>query len=442
VDTVTVTTSATEPVQIVRFQVSPDRIRVGQSSNLDWQVLNADTVTITEIGAVPANGTRAVSPRVTTTYRLTATNRNGSVTATATVVVEEEPMAAFTACSVSPMNIIAGESATILFATSNAESVEISGGVGPVPTSGTRVVTPTQTTTYTLTARNARGPVTCNVTVQVTQGTAPRVISFTANPTSITAGNSSTLSWNVENADTVTITNLGTVNASGSRSVSPTATTTYTLTATNRNGTVTATTTITVTPGTGGPGDPGPGPGPGPAPTITACTASPSTSAAPGNPVTINFTAANASRVVFSPAVSGTIGTSGPVTVSPTATTTYTLTAQGTENRTAVCTVTVTVTPAPPPPTAVISGGAVIETFIREVVLSGEESVNPTGGALTYIWTPLYSGAAVLDQGQPRTRVQLGGLAGDYPFQLTVRNPAGAESTAVVTVRFRGDDLR
>jgi hypothetical protein len=352
--------------------------------------------------------------------------------------VEEEPMAAFTACSVSPMNIMAGESATILFATSNAESLSISGGIGPVATSGTQVVTPTQTTTYTLTANNARGPVTCNVTVQVTQGTAPRVIGFTANPTSITAGNSSTLTWNVENAETVTITNLGTVNANGSRSVSPTATTTYTLTATNRNGTVTATTTITVTPGTGGPGDPGPGA----APTITACNASPSTSAAPGNPVTINFTAANASRVVFSPAVSGTIGTSGPVTVSPTATTTYTLTAQGTENRTAVCTVTITVTPAAEPPTAVISGGAVIETFVRQVILSGEESVSPTGGALTYTWTPLYSGAAILDQGQPRTRVQLGGLAGDYPFQLTVRNPAGAESSAVVTVRFRGDDLR
>jgi hypothetical protein len=158
--------------------------------------------------------------------------------------------------------------------------------------------------------------------------------------------------------------------------------------------------------------------------------------------VTINFTAANASRVVFSPAISGTVGTSGPVTVSPTATTTYTLTAQGTENRTAVCTVTITVTPAGQPPTAVITGGAVIETFVRQVILSGEESVNPAGGALTYIWTPLYSGAAILDQGQPRTRVQLGGLAGDYPFQLTVRNPAGAESSAVITVRFRGDDLR
>jgi hypothetical protein len=69
VDSVSVTTSATAPVQIVRFQASPDRIRAGQQSTIDWQVLNADSVTITEIGAVPANGTRSVSPRTTTQYR-------------------------------------------------------------------------------------------------------------------------------------------------------------------------------------------------------------------------------------------------------------------------------------------------------------------------------------------------------------------------------------
>jgi hypothetical protein len=188
VDTVTVTTSATEAVQIVRFQASPDRIRAGQQSTVDWQVLNADSVTISpEIGAVAANGTRNVSPRTTTQYRLTARNRNGEVSATTTVVVEEDPPAAFTACSISPMNIMSGESATITYAASNADSVSIS-GIGNVGTSGTQVVTPTQTTTYTLTATNSRGPVTCNVTVQVTQGTAPRVLNFTANPSTITSG--------------------------------------------------------------------------------------------------------------------------------------------------------------------------------------------------------------------------------------------------------------
>jgi hypothetical protein len=148
----------------------------------------------------------------------------------------------------------------------------------------------------------------------------------------------------------------------------------------------------------------------------------------------------NATSVAFTPAVPGA-GLNGPVTVTPAASTTYTITATGSENRTASCSVAITVTPTPPPPDAIIEGPAVIETFNREVLLDGSQSANPTGGALTYIWTPLGTGAAVLDQGQARTRVQLAGLAGDYPFRLTVRNAAGQEDTAIVTVRFRSSTI-
>jgi len=431
VDTVTVSTTSQQAVQIIRFQASPDRIRAGQTSTIDWQVLNADTVTISpEIGTVGANGNRSVMPRTTTQYRLTARNSAGEVSATATVVVEEQPAAQFTACTVSPMNIMAGESATISYATSNADTVSISGGIGNVGTSGTQVVSPTATTTYTLTATNPRGPTTCSVTVQVTQGAAPRVLRFTADPTSITSGNASTLNWSVENATSVSISTLGTVQPTGTSQVRPTTTTTYTLTATNANGSVTATATVNVTGG----------PAPGQAPTLANCAASPSTSASPGSPVVISYLSTNATSVAFSPAVPGA-GLVGPVTVNPTASTTYTITATGANGQTATCSVPVTVTPAPPPPTAVISGPPVVETFTREVVLSGEESVNPTGGALTYTWMPLGTGAAVIDQGQPRTRVQLAGLAGDYQFQLTVRNPTGQQSTALVTVRFRSQTI-
>jgi hypothetical protein len=85
----------------------------------------------------------------------------------------------------------------------------------------------------------------------------------------------------------------------------------------------------------------------------------------------------------------------------------------------------------------IIAGGDIIETINRELTLDASASTNPAGGALTFVWRPLASGAAVLDQGQPRTRVQLGGLFGDYPFQVTVRNAAGQEATGTVTVRFK-----
>lgn len=87
-----------------------------------------------------------------------------------------------------------------------------------------------------------------------------KVLSFTAEPSSIQRGESSTLKWNVENATGVSIApGIGTVPASGSRQVYPNDTTTYTLTATGEGGNDSATATVTVT-------APPPPPPPPPAP--------------------------------------------------------------------------------------------------------------------------------------------------------------------------------
>ena len=78
-------------------------------------------------------------------------------------------------------------------------------------------------------------------------GDLPIVNIFSADPSTINPGESSTLSWDVSKADTVTITPGGTVASSGSTPVSPVVTTTYTLIATNSAGSTTASVTITVT---------------------------------------------------------------------------------------------------------------------------------------------------------------------------------------------------
>jgi hypothetical protein len=75
----------------------------------------------------------------------------------------------------------------------------------------------------------------------------PIVLNFSASPSTINQGESSTLTWSVSDADTVTITPVvGTVASSDSTPVSPVVTTVYTLTATNSTGSVTATVTVNV----------------------------------------------------------------------------------------------------------------------------------------------------------------------------------------------------
>ena len=87
-------------------------------------------------------------------------------------------------------------------------------------------------------------------------GTKPSIASFTASPTNLSSGISSTLNWSASGATTIAIApgSFTSNSASGSTSVTPTSTTTYTLTATNAVGSSTATAKVTVTSSGGGGG--------------------------------------------------------------------------------------------------------------------------------------------------------------------------------------------
>ena len=156
---------------------------------------------------------------------------------------------AITSFSANPTSINSGASSTLSWATTGATSIAITPGTfTSTLASGSTSVSPAATTTYTLTATNAAGPATATLTVTINGTSKPTITSFSANPTSITSGSSSTLSWATTGAASIAIT-PGTFTsnlASGSTSVSPTATTTYTLTATNSNGSSTSTAKITL----------------------------------------------------------------------------------------------------------------------------------------------------------------------------------------------------
>jgi uncharacterized repeat protein (TIGR01451 family) len=101
---------------------------------------------------------------------------------------------------------------------------------------GSRTETVTQSTTFTLTATDVDGEsVSCIAPVAVADPaifTCADNVTFSASDTSITSGSATVLTWVVSGADSVSISDIGTVAASDSQSVSPTSDTTYTLTAT------------------------------------------------------------------------------------------------------------------------------------------------------------------------------------------------------------------
>ena len=140
-----------------------------------------------------------------------------------------------------PTNIAQGNSSEINWEVSNASSVIIQPDIGEVALAGTKTVSPTGTTIYTLIAANERGTVNTAIKISVSPeyNKLPTINTFYASPAIVAPGSSSTLSWNVSNATAVSISpDIGTVSPIGSIMVTPADTTDYTIIACNKNGKV------------------------------------------------------------------------------------------------------------------------------------------------------------------------------------------------------------
>ncbi|MCW5818327.1 MAG: hypothetical protein KIT12_00340 [Trueperaceae bacterium] len=161
-----------------------------------------------------------------------------------------------------PGTIVAGEQSTINWrVTGDVVGIRLTSPEGEVarslPSTGSVQVAPTETTLYTLVARNrSGGQVTRAVEVTVDEPSVEvQIESFTATPGTIPSGTSSTLAWAVSgDVESVTISVGGSViaedlDAVGNYVVSPVATTTYTVTATDAfDAEFTSTATVAVLP--------------------------------------------------------------------------------------------------------------------------------------------------------------------------------------------------
>ena len=221
-----------EPFGALDFTASRALSAQGDPVTLTWTAIGADLIQIEPGGfaGTDSSGSVVVYPTATTIYDLTAENTGYGTTHLSTTVAVE----LFTGFNfgAAPTGIIAGEASTLTWAVAGADSIHIEpGGFAAADSTGEIVVTPTTTTTYTLTAINAGfGQQTEQVTVVVDP---LRIASFTGSPELVILGEAVTLEWLVQGTGNVEVEGFGSQPLAGSLQVFPTGDTQYTLRAVN-----------------------------------------------------------------------------------------------------------------------------------------------------------------------------------------------------------------
>ena len=196
-------------------------------------------------------------------------------------------------------------------------------------TSGSVSVTPTVKGvpghSYTITCTGPGGVASQNILLDPEPSASSLVTASLSAPSSITAGQSATLTWGSTNATSCTATNFTPTGTSGSVSVSPITTTTYSINCTGTAGSANKSLTITV--------------GPVGTLTPTATLSSSASSLTSGQTASLTWSSTNATSCVGTGFTAGSVA--GSFSVSPTTTTTYSVTCGGATQST-----TITVTAA------------------------------------------------------------------------------------------------
>jgi hypothetical protein len=279
----------------------------------------------------------------------------------------------------------------------------------------------------------------------------PSIISFTADQTTLIAGGSATLSWQVDYAQSLTL-DPGGIQVTGRQDIAITpmppalpSTVIFTLTAQGGGGRATATTSILVTDA--------------PA-SLTSFTASPSPSQ-PDKPVTLSWTARNATSLVLAADVppSSPLPVLRPfdtqATVTPHATTVYTLTATGPAATTAPLPLKARARIAPLPAVTVSASPASSSSPGSTVTLSWTSTdaadftllATPSGAASPVTSTHLGSASSFKVRPLASTDYVVqalgsGGTARSAPLTVTVAGPPATALTFTPAAPATGDVLQ
>lgn len=243
-DRVTVSASPAAEIIIKRFRVEPGTVKAGELVTITWEVEGAGEVEISGLGVVGTSGQSSIPISETTVFTLTARSGDQTASESQTVQVADDTLPQIVQFGASPTTVESGQPSVLSWNVEGADTVVIS-GIGNVDGSGSMSVTPTSTTSYTLTATNAVGESTSVTTVSVLGSV--RIVEFRSDkPTISEPGDPATLSWVVEGAERVELVNYGEVSATGSQVVNPLGQTLYTLIAYGPSGEATATVILDV----------------------------------------------------------------------------------------------------------------------------------------------------------------------------------------------------
>lgn len=159
------------PAPTVNFIATVNPINPGDSSVLSWSTTNTTACTASGGwgGARALSDTEPVSPAVTTTYTLLCSGPGGTAPAASVTIVVNPPVVTFTA---TPALIGLGDSSTLDWTVVGATACTASDGwSGSKSTnSDTEPVSPSVTTSYTLTCSGPSGTTPATATVTMPSG--------------------------------------------------------------------------------------------------------------------------------------------------------------------------------------------------------------------------------------------------------------------------------
>jgi len=409
---------------VVNLIASPPSVVNGSYSTLNWTVTGQATSCTASNGwsgsKNTVSGSQQVGPlTISKTYTLSCTGPGGTGSDSAVVTVTAAQQAPTVTISANPSSITSGNSSVLSWSSSNADSCYASGGwSGTKNRSGSQNVYPNFTTTYTLRCSNERGEVSQSVTVYVNSQQNNLSVSLSASPSTVNAGQASTLYWSSDNANNCYASDgwSGSKNLSGNEVVYPYTTTTYTLRCTNNTDTQSRSVTVYVNNNNNNQ-----------TPTVNIY-ASPR-SIFSGQSSILYWNTTNATYCYASGGWSGNKATSGSEVIYPTNTTTYTLNCS---NNNAIQTGSDTVFVNQPQYNGALSVSCVVSPVDPRVGDDVTFAAGAAGGTRPYYYT--WSGD-ISSSNQVYSRSF--STTGTRVAQLTVRDAGGNRGTASCSVLVR-----